>query len=95
MIEDELLELSDPQYDFLESSAKHTGFVAGFGSGKSFIGTLKSLMRIIDFKIPKTAYYLTLMFKYLFVSAVHSSRVSCIFIAARTPSRVSGIVTRS
>ena len=31
MTEDELLELSDPQYDFLESSAKHTGFVAGFG----------------------------------------------------------------
>ena len=58
MTEDEILELSDPQYDFLESSAKHTGFVAGFGSGKSFIGTLKSLMRIIDFKIPKTAYYL-------------------------------------
>ena len=58
MTEDEILELSDPQYDFLESIAKHTGFVAGFGSGKSFIGTLKSLMRIIDFKIPKTAYYL-------------------------------------
>lgn len=58
MNEDEILELSDPQYDFLESIAKHTGFVAGFGSGKSFIGTLKSLMRIIDFKMPKTAYYL-------------------------------------
>ena len=33
-------------------------WVGDFGSGKSFIGTLKSLMRIIDFKIPKTAYYL-------------------------------------
>lgn len=58
MIEDEVLELSDPQYEFLVSDKKHTGFVAGFGSGKSFIGTLKTLLRIIDFKIPKVAYYL-------------------------------------
>ncbi len=57
-MEDEELLLSDPQYDFLESTKKHTGFVAGFGSGKSFIGTLKSLMRIIEKGIPKTAYYL-------------------------------------
>lgn len=57
MEEEEIL-LSDPQYDFLTSTKKHTGFVAGFGSGKSFIGTLKSLMKIIDNGIPKTAYYL-------------------------------------
>lgn len=56
--EEEELLLSDPQYEFLESVKKHTGFVAGFGSGKSFIGTLKSLMRIIEKGIPKTAYYL-------------------------------------
>ena len=56
MQEDQIL-LSDPQYDFLTSKKKHTGFVAGFGSGKSFIGTLKSLMKVID-GIPKTAYYL-------------------------------------
>jgi len=56
-MEEEIL-LSDPQYDFLTSTKKHTGFVAGFGSGKSFIGTLKSLMKIIDNGIPKTAYYL-------------------------------------
>ena len=57
-MQDEVIGLSDPQYDFLTSTKKHTGFVAGFGSGKSFVGTLKTLMRIIDHKIPKVAYYL-------------------------------------
>ena len=55
---EETIELSAPQFDFLESRKKHTGFVAGFGSGKSYIGTLKTLMKIIDDGIPKTAYYL-------------------------------------
>lgn len=53
-----MIELSDPQFEFLTSNKKHTGFVAGFGSGKSFIGTLKTLNKIINHKIPKTAYYL-------------------------------------
>ena len=53
-----MIELSDPQYEFLTSAKKHTGFVAGFGSGKSFIGTLKALMKIIENGIPKVAYYL-------------------------------------
>ena len=57
-IDSEELLLSDPQYDFLTSTKKHTGFVAGFGSGKSFIGTLKSIMKIVEKGIPKTAYYL-------------------------------------
>ncbi len=52
-----MIELSDEQFDFFTSKKKHTGFVAGFGSGKSFIGTLKSLNKIIE-GIPKTAYYL-------------------------------------
>jgi len=56
-LQDALIELSDPQYDFLTSTKKHTGFVAGFGSGKSYIGTLKSLYKIIS-GVPKTAYYL-------------------------------------
>jgi len=55
---EETIELSYPQFDFLTSTKKHTGFVAGFGSGKSFIGTLKSLNKIINNGIPKTAYYL-------------------------------------
>lgn len=55
---EEVIELSAPQYDFLTSVKKHSGFVAGFGSGKSFIGTLKTLLKIIDCRIPKTAYYL-------------------------------------
>lgn len=56
-MQDALIELSNPQYDFLTSTKKHTGFVAGFGSGKSYIGTLKSLHKIIS-GVPKTAYYL-------------------------------------
>ena len=56
-IVDEVIELSAPQYDFLTSTKKHTGFVAGFASGKSFIGTLKTLHKIIS-GVPKTAYYL-------------------------------------
>jgi len=53
-----VIELSAPQFDFLTSDKKHTGFVAGFGSGKSTVGTLKTLMKIIDCGIKKTAYYL-------------------------------------
>jgi len=56
--DEEIIELSDPQFDFLTSTKKHTGFVAGFGSGKSFIGALKSLNKIINNGIFKTAYYL-------------------------------------
>lgn len=52
------IEISDPQYRFLTSKQKHTGFVAGLGSGKSFIGTLKTLLKIINDGIPKVAYYL-------------------------------------
>jgi len=52
------ISLSDPQFEFLTSEKKHTGFVAGFGSGKSFIGTLKTLLKVIDTNIPKVAYYL-------------------------------------
>lgn len=55
---DNLIELSDPQYEFLTSHKKNTGFVAGFGSGKSFIGTLKTLLKVIDNGIPRVAYYL-------------------------------------
>lgn len=57
-IEEVFIDLSDPQFDFLTSTKKHTGFVAGFGSGKSFIGALKSLNQIIEKGVTKTAYYL-------------------------------------
>lgn len=58
VVAEEIIELSDPQFDFLTSTKKHTGFVAGFGSGKSFIGALKSLDKIINYGIFRTAYYL-------------------------------------
>jgi hypothetical protein len=53
-----VIELSDEQYDFVTSRKKNTGFVAGFGSGKSFAGTMKTLLKIIEDRIPKVAYYL-------------------------------------
>lgn len=58
VVANEIIELSDPQFEFLTSTKKHTGFVAGFGSGKSFIGALKSLNKIIINGIYRTAYYL-------------------------------------
>jgi hypothetical protein len=57
-LQDDLIELSDPQAEFLESTCKHSGFVAGLGSGKTFIGVLKTLLKIINDDIPKVAYYL-------------------------------------
>lgn len=31
--------------DFLKSNAINTGFVAGFGSGKSYVSTLKTIIK--------------------------------------------------
>jgi len=46
------------QYDFLFSESKHTGLVAGYGAGKSFAGTLKTLHKKIQYPNVKVAYYL-------------------------------------
>jgi hypothetical protein len=52
------IKVSQPQFTFLNAKNKNTGFVAGFGSGKSFIGTLKTIMKVVNDGIPKVAYYL-------------------------------------
>ena len=54
----ELIELSDEQMDFLESRAPTTGFVAGLGSGKSLVASLKVLMFKLEHPTIHAAYYL-------------------------------------
>lgn len=47
------------QFEFIESDARHTALVGGYGSGKSFAGVLKTLLKKIEYgtNIP-VAYYL-------------------------------------
>jgi len=52
------LELTEPQAQFLNSTSINTGFVAGFGSGKSFIATLKMILWKLDNPKVNCAYYL-------------------------------------
>jgi len=51
------LKVTKPQMEFLESKAINTGFVAGFGSGKSFIGTLKMIRFKIEYPDLTSAMY--------------------------------------
>lgn len=44
--------------DFLKSDKLNTGFVAGLGSGKSFVSTLKVILKKIKYPKSKIAYYL-------------------------------------
>ena len=50
--------LNKPQMDFLTSKKTNTGFVAGLGSGKSFVGTLKTILFKIENPTLTVAYYL-------------------------------------
>lgn len=52
------LKISPPQMEFLESRNPSTGLVAGLGSGKSYIGTLKVLLFKLRHPSVKAAYYL-------------------------------------
>lgn len=49
--------LLDHQDEFLFSDAPSTGLVAGFGSGKSFIGAIKSCKKLLEYKC-NVGYYL-------------------------------------
>lgn len=44
--------------DFLNSKARNTGFVAGLGSGKSFVATLKTIIKKVKASSATVAYYL-------------------------------------
>jgi len=52
------LQLTEPQAQYLNSPSINTGFVAGFGSGKSFIATLKMILWKLDYPGVHCAYYL-------------------------------------
>lgn len=51
------VELLDHQLEFLDSKSPSTGLVAGFGSGKSYIGTIKSVEKMASLRC-NVGYYL-------------------------------------
>ena len=46
------------QKEFIESAKPSTGLVAGFGAGKSYAGTLKTIIKKMQYPSVKVAYYL-------------------------------------
>lgn len=52
------IELNQKQMDFLKSPAINTGFCAGLGSGKSYVATLKTILKKINHPNLTVAYYL-------------------------------------
>lgn len=50
--------LNQKQMDFLKSTAINTGFCAGLGSGKSYVATLKTILKKIQHPDLTVAYYL-------------------------------------
>ena len=46
------------QKQFIKSEAPTTGLIAGFGSGKSYAGTLKTIIKKLQYPSVKVAYYL-------------------------------------
>lgn len=52
------IKLNQKQMDFLKSQAINTGFCAGLGSGKSYVATLKTILKKINHPDLTVAYYL-------------------------------------
>ena len=50
--------LNKPQIDYIKSKSINTAFVAGLGSGKSYVATLKTIIKKIDNPTLTVAYYL-------------------------------------
>ncbi len=50
--------LNKKQHEFLTSKSINTGFVAGLGSGKSYIATLKTIIKKLENPTLTVAYYL-------------------------------------
>lgn len=46
------------QYDFILSGTTHTGLIGGFGSGKTYVGVLKTILKKINNVGKDVAYYL-------------------------------------
>lgn len=53
-----MINLLPHQDDFLYSTARHTGLVGGFGSGKTFVGVLKTVSKKLAYPGIHVAYYL-------------------------------------
>jgi len=53
-----VFELYKHQDEFLYSTCRHTGLVGGYRSGKSFVGTLKTLSKKLNYPDVDVAYYL-------------------------------------
>ena len=52
------LEVLPHQEEFIFSTAKHTGLIGGYGSGKSFAGVLKTVLKKLQYPGIDVAYYL-------------------------------------
>lgn len=52
------IELLKHQTDFIKSEKRHTGLVAGYGSGKSYAGVFKTIKKKLLYKGIDVAYYL-------------------------------------
>jgi len=50
--------LNRPQLDYINSKSTNTGFVAGLGSGKSYVATLKTIIKKLQNPTLTVAYYL-------------------------------------
>ena len=52
------IKLNVAQYDFVNSTKQNNGLVAGLGAGKSFVATLKCIMKKLEYPELSVAYYL-------------------------------------
>lgn len=52
------ISLLDHQYEFIFSTAKHTGLIGGYGCGKTFSGLAKTLLKKLQYPNINVAYYL-------------------------------------
>ncbi len=52
------IEVLPHQEEFIFSKAKHTGLIGGYGSGKSFAGILKTVLKKMEYPGIDVAYYL-------------------------------------
>lgn len=54
---EEVTNILAPQAEFITSAHRHTGLIGGYGSGKTFVGVTKSIIKHRQYKI-NVAYYL-------------------------------------
>lgn len=52
------IEVMPHQVDFIQSNERHTGLIAGYGSGKTFTGVMKTIAKKLKYPGIPVAYYL-------------------------------------